>query len=201
MLPFEWADEDKEVSEKLNLESPKDLEKFNGEYFISEMFYSLPNENLKLIVNDFYKQIEEMIQNSKKHNPQELNDLPHHLMAFEVFRIENFTENPNDGSIWVELYSWLYDTEYGPYPLRSGVIVDKTRLSELRNKALQLSTLIEDLVFTGFGKKLNLSKENIKALYQEKHEDIEEDKDWNTLLTEEDRQFLKDFRIKSSKNK
>ena len=73
MLPFEWADEDKEVSEKLNLESPKDLEKFKGEYFVSEMFYSLPIENLKLIVNDFYKQIVYKNKKGKKGKNEKIN--------------------------------------------------------------------------------------------------------------------------------
>lgn len=201
MLPFEWADEDKEIAEELELESPRDLEKFKDEYFVSDMFYNVPLEDLKEIVKDTYKKCEEMIKQSENPDPRELNAIIYQFMAFEVFRIENFIANPNDDTIWLELYSWLYDTEYGPQPLRSGVIVNRSELSQLRNKALQLSTLIEELFFKGFGKKLNISKENIKNFYQEQREDLKEDKDWESLLTEEDRQFLKDFRIKSSKKK
>lgn len=203
MLPTEFNEVDKQwVNEhpELNLETPKDLEKYKDSYFVSEMMAVTSTDKIKELIKQLYERVEETIKKDSQPNQQELDGVIRGFMDFDVFRIEDFVAHPENDLIFVELYSFLYNTDHMPVPLMTGIILtDQNKIFELRKKALDLSKYVDELFYKGFGKNLNLSQDAIKLFYDETLENIKEDKEWD--LTEEDKQFLKDFRIKSSKKK
>lgn len=203
MLPSEFNEIDANWVKEypgLNLETPKDLEKYVDGYFVSEMMNEAGTEEIKKLIKQLYDHIEEMIKQNNNPNEYELDSIVKSFMEFDVFKIESFTAHPENDLIFVHPFSFLYNTEHVPVPLVTGVIVvDSNKISELRKKALDISKYVDELFYKGFGKSLNLAQDAIKLFYDETLENIKEDKDWD--LTEEDKQFLKDFRIKSSRKK
>ena len=213
MLPFEWEEEDKENvkfydgkvllhgADEIGLDSPRDLKEYEGDYFVSEMMYHWPVSKIKELVFELFKKFEEAIKNDNS-NPQMFDAFLGHCMSFDVFDIEEFIEHPSMGHIFVKINSPLFDSAHEPVPLITGIIMENgPKIAELRKKGLEVSEYINDLFLKGFGKKLNFSKENINFFYKDELENAEEPKDWDSLLTDYDKQFLKDFRIKSSRNK